>query len=91
MSFLIKCPICGNRSVYEFRHGGERLIRPMPSADEEQWSEFNYLRQNAFDLQWEWWNHNMGCRRWFLAERDTRTNRVVSTRLAAQPENDEQT
>ena len=29
MSFLIPCPHCGNRSVYEFRFGGE-VKKPEP-------------------------------------------------------------
>ncbi len=30
MSFLIPCPHCGNRSVYEFRFGGE--VKAAPAA-----------------------------------------------------------
>src|SRR5438105_4577778 len=32
MSFLIKCPHCGDRGVYEFRFGGEVKARPEPGA-----------------------------------------------------------
>ena len=29
----------------------------------------------------EWWFHRSGCRAWFVAERDTRTNEVLFTAL----------
>ena len=32
-------------------------------------------------VQREWWNHRSGCRAWFIAERDTRTNEVLSVAL----------
>jgi sarcosine oxidase delta subunit len=31
--------------------------------------------------QREWWFHRSGCRAWFVAERDTRTNEVFFTAL----------
>ena len=30
-------------------------------------------------VQREWWYHGSGCREWFVAERDTRTNEVLWT------------
>ena len=32
-------------------------------------------------IQREWWSHRSGCGAWFLAERDTRTNEVLLTKL----------
>ena len=32
-------------------------------------------------MQREWWYHRSGCRAWFIAERDTRTNEVLLTAL----------
>ena len=32
-------------------------------------------------VQREWWYHRSGCRSWFVAERDTRTNDVKWTAL----------
>jgi sarcosine oxidase delta subunit len=64
MSFLLTCPNCGPREVYEFRYGGQ-------------------VRDAATNLpgpQREHWFHRLGCRRWFLAERDVRTNEVLATR-----------
>ena len=34
-------------------------------------------------VQREWWFHRSGCRAWFVAERDTRTNVVEWTALPA--------
>lgn len=79
MSFLLSCPQCGRRDVYEFRWGGEESRRPAPGAPAEVWSSYLYLRDNEAGAQREWWYHRMGCRRWFLALRDTRTNEVQST------------
>jgi sarcosine oxidase subunit delta len=31
------------------------------------------MRRNTFGLFREQWVHTQGCRRWFIAERDTRT------------------
>ena len=42
MSFLIPCPHCGNRSVYEFRFGGEVKARPQPEAPAAEWLEYTY-------------------------------------------------
>jgi sarcosine oxidase subunit delta len=79
MSFLLRCPQCGPRDVYEFRWGGEQSRRPPPGAPAEVWTEYLYFRINAAGIQPEWWYHRMGCRRWFLAVRDTVTNGVERT------------
>ena len=79
MSFLLCCPQCGLRDVYEFRWGGEYSRRPAPGSPPEVWAEYIYFRTNAAGLQEEWWYHNMGCRHWFLARRDTRSNAVECT------------
>ena len=81
MTFLLECPNCGPRDVYEFRFGGERQTRPGPDASREAWTEYLYFRTNTAGPQIEWWYHRMGCRTWFLAERDTRTNEVLSVAL----------
>jgi sarcosine oxidase subunit delta len=66
MSFLLVCPNCGPREVYEFRYGGEILDPARPGS-------------NLPAVQPERWYHRLGCRRWFAAERDVRTNTVVRT------------
>ena len=79
MSFLLICPNCGERSVQEFRFGGEATSRPSPDASAERWASYFYFRPNAAGVQREWWNHRYGCRRWFFANRDTTTNEVRET------------
>ncbi len=78
MSFLLPCPICGPRDVYEFRYGGEVLRRPHPNANGEAWSAYRYLRANRAGPAEEWWFHRAGCWRWFQAERDTVSNTVIA-------------
>ncbi|MBI4500433.1 MAG: sarcosine oxidase subunit delta [Gemmatimonadetes bacterium] len=79
MSFLLSCPNCGPRDVYEFRFGGEFQRRPEPTASQDAWVDYLYLRANEAGPQREWWYHRMGCKAWFLAVRDTRTNTVLQT------------
>ena len=79
MSFLLCCPTCGERSVYEFRFGGEFHQRPTEAASSHEWAEYLYMRKNEAGVQKEWWYHQLGCRTWFLALRDTTTNMVLET------------
>ena len=46
--------------------------------------EYNYFRRNVAGVQREWWYHRSGCRTWFQAERDTRTNEVLSVGLPSE-------
>lgn len=79
MSFLVPCPNCGPRSVYEFRFGGEYLSRPRPSAPDTEWLDYLYNRANLNGVQKEWWYHRDGCAEWFVAERDTTSNLVSAS------------
>jgi sarcosine oxidase subunit delta len=79
MSFLLACPLCGPRDVYEFRFGGEIQKRPAPGSAPETWATYLYARTNIDGIERAWWFHRTGCRRWFQAERDTHDNRVVRT------------
>jgi sarcosine oxidase subunit delta len=79
MSFLLACPLCGPRDVYEFRFGGEIQKRPAPGSSQGQWAEYLYARTNIDGIERAWWFHRAGCRRWFQGERDTRDNRVIQT------------
>jgi sarcosine oxidase, subunit delta len=81
MSFLLKCPNCGERSVYEFRFGGEVHKRPAPDDNTEAFLSYVLLKENAAGLQWEWWYHRGGCGEWFKAHRNTLTNEVRQTIL----------
>jgi len=79
MSFLLTCPLCGPRDVYEYRYGGEAQRRPAPGTSQEDWGIYLYARTNVSGIERAWWFHRNGCRRWFQAERDTRDNRVLQT------------
>ena len=81
MSFLLECPHCGPRNVAEFHFQGEVTRRPGPSPTRRELSEYVYFRDNVAGVQREWWYHRNGCEQWFLAERDTRTNEVLTTEL----------
>ena len=79
MSFLIPCPHCGQRSVYEFRFGGEVKQRPAVGAPDQAWLDYTYTKVNAAGVQREWWYHRAGCRAWLQAVRNTVTNEVIET------------
>jgi sarcosine oxidase, subunit delta len=81
MSFLLKCPNCGERSVYEFRFGGEILQRPTPQSAYEDFLGYALYKRNIAGVQWEWWYHRGGCGEWFKANRNTLTNEVHQTLL----------
>jgi len=76
--YHIHCPNCGERDVKEFHYGGERLTRPV-NPEGNAWSDYLYKRDNTLGVQKEWWYHRLGCRRWFVAERHTRTHEVEDT------------
>ncbi len=83
MSFLLPCPNCGPRDVNEFAYAGELTSRPRSEPTFRELTSYLYFRQNVAGLQREWWYHRFGCRSWFQAERDTRTNEVVKTERAS--------
>jgi sarcosine oxidase subunit delta len=77
MSFVLTCPHCGVREVADFAFGGELSSRPRETPTLRELCEYNYFRRNVAGVQREWWYHRSGCRTWFQAERDTRTNHVL--------------
>lgn len=81
MSFLLDCPNCGKRSVYEFQYGGEVRSRPPEGSSREAWVTYVYWRTNSTGVQKEWWNHRLGCQVWFFAERNATTNEVIASYL----------
>jgi sarcosine oxidase subunit delta len=81
MSFLVPCPNCGRRSVYEFRFGGEVRQVPVLDASQAAWQDYRFNRTNAAGVQTEWWFHQSGCRQWLQAVRNTVTNEVLETCL----------
>ena len=79
MSLLVPCPNCGLREFTEFSYGGETNPRPEPGAPSEKLADYLFVRRNASGEQQEWWYHRGGCRSWFLAKRNTETNRFVDS------------
>jgi heterotetrameric sarcosine oxidase delta subunit len=79
MSFLLTCPNCGVREVTDYGFGGEVSARPKSRPTFRELNAYNYFRRNVAGVQREWWFHRSGCRAWFIAERDTRTNEVLMT------------
>jgi sarcosine oxidase, subunit delta len=90
MSYLLTCPQCGVREVTDFAFGGELNSRPRERPTLRELGAYNYFRRNVAGVQREWWYHRSGCRAWFIAERDTRTNDVHWTALPeeAPPDHD---
>jgi heterotetrameric sarcosine oxidase delta subunit len=81
VSYVLTCPNCGPREVTDFAFGGEVNRRPREHPTLRELGTYNYFRRNVAGVQREWWYHRSGCREWFLADRDTRTNDVLMTGL----------
>jgi sarcosine oxidase subunit delta len=81
MSFLVPCPNCGRRSVYEFRFGGEVRQIPALDATETEWRNYRFNRTNSAGVQTEWWFHRFGCREWLQVVRNTVSNEVLAAYL----------
>jgi heterotetrameric sarcosine oxidase delta subunit len=86
MSFLLPCPNCGRRSVYEFRFGGEVRQAPASDAPPDAWMNYRFNRVNAAGVQTEWWFHRSGCQQWLLAVRNTVSNEVLDSFLPGEKE-----
>lgn len=75
---LLPCPWCGPRNVSEFRHLGETVMRPDPSATTPaEWRTYLYFRDNRSGWTTEGWYHRAGCRQYFTIQRDMTTNRTL--------------
>lgn len=77
MSYIITCPICGKRDLYEFRFGNEDRG---PAPKQERLTQEKYVQQVIMHAavvgpQKEWWCHSSGCGTWFTTFRDTTTGR----------------
>ena len=79
----IPCPVCGKRSVSEFTYGGD-ATSPRPAVDDERrmvWQAHIYERDNPRGRHQEYWHHSLGCRTWFILDRDTTTHRIYRSAL----------
>jgi sarcosine oxidase subunit delta len=78
---LLRCPVNGTRPISEFAYGGELRDMPDPSrVTDAEWAAFVFNRNGAPGLKKEWWYH-VPSGTWFIAERDTGTDRVLDTYL----------
>lgn len=85
---LIPCPYCGPRDESEFSFGGEaHIVRPADpdSLTDEQWGDYLFNRENPKGLHLEQWCHTSGCRRWFNAQRDTVSYKILHVYKVGDP------
>ena len=76
---LIECPWCGPRAEVEFTCGGEaEIARPLDTdkLTDKEWGDYLFMRHNPRGVHKEQWLHAQGCRRWFMATRDTVTYEI---------------
>ncbi|MCK8603543.1 sarcosine oxidase subunit delta [Desulfoferrobacter suflitae] len=80
MALTITCPICGKRSGYEFRFGGEDKGPPPQAAGltPAAWCDYVHRNNCVAGVQKEWWCHRQGCGTWFSIYRDTTKNLEVA-------------
>lgn len=73
------CPLNGLRPVSEFAYGGEVRVMPDPdTCTDEQWTEYLFNRSGIAGVKREWWCH-IASGFWFIAERDTTRDEVLTT------------
>jgi len=80
--FFLECPWCGERDESEFSYGGEaNIVRPATpdTLTDKEWANYLFMRKNPRGDHVEQWNHSQGCRRWFIAERNTVTYKINKT------------
>lgn len=88
---LIDCPHCGTRPELEFRYGGEaHIARPLEPGkiNDEDWTQYLYLRTNPKGFHIERWRHASGCGRFFNCVRDTVSDEILKTYKAGEPKPD---
>jgi heterotetrameric sarcosine oxidase delta subunit len=79
---LVPCPWCGPRDEVEFRYGGQAHVAYPADPDalsDEEWADYLFMRDNPRGDWAERWFHAAGCRRWFVAIRNTLTYELRAT------------
>lgn len=80
---IMTCPINGPRPVSEFIYQGEFKHMPDPElASDEQWANYVFNKSGSAAVKHEWWYHSPSGV-WFIAQRDTATDNILSTFLYA--------
>ena len=78
---LLRCPVNGLRPLQEFLFGGEYRAMPDPTASSDrEWGAYVFHRSGAPGVKREWWYH-IASNTWFIAERDTVSDKIVRTYL----------
>lgn len=76
----INCPWCGVRDEAEFQYQGDATVsRPAPTASENAFFKYVYIRENPKGWHTEWWHHVNGCRQWVKVVRNTVTHEIHAT------------
>lgn len=71
----VTCPTCGTRPYEEFRYGSVFPVTPDRIADPlDRQVDYAWMQDNIDGPTLERWFHEAGCRRWFTARRNTRTD-----------------
>jgi methylglutamate dehydrogenase subunit B len=80
---LIPCPFCGPRDQIEFTYIEEAARRrPAPGAAIPAFHDYVFRRLNPRGRNRELWQHQAGCRRMVVVERDTLTHAISGVWLA---------
>lgn len=75
----IRCPNCGIRDEQEFHYGGElRAEQPSSTADDAEWADYLFNRENIKGPHIERWCHSFGCGEWFYTLRNTITHELIA-------------
>lgn len=76
---IMNCPLNGPRNIAEFQCHGEVKSHSRPQhANDDEWTEHLWMSGNEAGVVREWWCH-IPTNFWFLAERNTTTDRILAT------------
>jgi sarcosine oxidase, subunit delta len=82
----ICCIRCGPRDENEFVCGGtSHISRPALEADDRNWGEYLFFRDNPKGLHRERWRHVHGCGQWFNVVRSTVTHEILKVYAMSEP------
>ncbi len=83
---IMLCPLNGPRNIAEFQYFGPVKDRPDPAAAADaEWAHYIFHAPNPDGVLREWWCHTP-TNFFFVAERDTVTDRVIRTFTPDQPD-----
>ena len=82
---IINHPYLGSRDASEFVYKGDvdLLKRPdwTPTASQEDFHDYLYLRKNPAGIHKELWYHEQGDRSWLVVTRNTLTHEITEVTL----------